>query len=480
MHSSIKTTYTCILLMILCGSVSAGEWLIDPYFDIQEIYTDNINLNDDNKQDEFITLLRPALFSVYEGNRYKSRFHYALEQYIYANDTPDDAIHRLDFDNLYEVVNDHLFFDFSVENDEQLLNSTASLAEDNLSNSSNREDVFYYRINPFWKQKISEWANATLGHTYDEIISDIGDSRSNFSYLNIINGNRVSRVLFDFKFTNRIIEFESADDVRFTNLQNRFIYPLTSTFSPTFTIGYDDDDFESASDTTGVLWGVGFIWRPSQRTNLDITVGERYFGSNILANASHKRGNTLFTLTFNETQLTTRDALFDDSAIDIYQAGASGLLDENGEINTEDRRLGGLTALEAANLDQVNDTVIISRLDAQIEHDDPRNFWRLTTTISEDEFQTTGTTLDTFGAVFNYRRKLTRTLTANVDSYYENRQAFIGGETFDYAIGTGLTKQLTRSFNIYFQYRLARFEANTPLINEFTENRALIGIYKVF
>ena len=482
MHSRITTyTYTCIIFTLFVSKVSAADYKIEPYVGAQQVYSDNIFLDDANKEDDFVTYLRGGLYSTYDGRRIKSRFNYALDQFLYANVGDDDTIHNLRADARAELYQDHLFLDFNALNGKQIVNANASVAEDNISASNNREDVFYYSANPYWKQKIYNWANVTMGHVYDEILSDIGDSNSNQSYINIVNGTDVTRLLFNFEANNRFVDIENGDDARFTTIRNRFIYPVTRTFSATASVGYDDDDFTSNSRTSGMLWNVGFIWRPSRNTNLDLSVGERYFGTDVRVRADYDLGKTTFRMTFDRYQQTTRDNIFTDQSEALYAVGRSGLVDEDGNL-IDDRNFGSATALDGVALNQTGETIISSELRAVVRYQHLRNLFEFVTFYDQDEFQITSGELDTIGTEFTWQRELSRTLTSELKLIYENRDVDQFVESDDFLASLQLNKQLSETFSVYFTYRYASFDPTSvnSIINAATENRVLIGINKRF
>lgn len=481
MLKHLKTINAYAALCLLCVSYSSSaEFRLEPYINAQEVFSDNINLDDNDKESDFVTVLQPGLYATHTGSRLKARFNYALEQIIYADDTSSDqTIHNLRTDALAELWSDHLFLDFSVNNGQQNVDSTTSIGADNISNTAGREDIFFYRVNPFWKQKISDIAKLTIGHTYDEILSDIGDSNSNFSYLNITNGSRLTRLLFSFEANNRFVDVDGADEVRFTKIKNRFIYPVTRTFSATATIGYDDDDFNSTSDTSGELWNVGFIWRPSQRTNVDVSVGESYFGSDFNVEAAYAYGRTELRLTFDRAQETTRDFLTETPTEILYERGASGLLNEKGEI-IDDRSFVSPSILDATSIDQTGGITLTSALRAVAVYTLNRNIFQLGLFYDENEFQQTAEQIETFGVDVNWNRRISRTLESNLNLVYQNRNLETGIETNDYIVDLNLVKNLAPQLNLIFGYSHTIFESDNAAITEFSENRAFIGINKVF
>lgn len=477
----IKLIYTCIIYVLALNLCFAKDYKVEPYIYVEELYSDNVLLVDDDEQGEFATTLNPGLYAIRDGSRLKARFNYALEQiYITGDDVPDNTVHNLRADAIGELYKDHLFLDVSANNGQQNVASTQSIAADNITNFGNREDVFFYRVNPFWKQKISDFAKMTIGHTYDEVLSDIGDSDSNFSYINLVNGNRFQKLLFNFEASHRTVGIENAqDDVSFSNIQNQFIYPITRTFSATGTIGYDSDDIQGVSDTSGHLWNVGFLWRPTKNTNVNFSAGERYFGSDIFADVGYARGRTELRLTYQRERQTARDLLTQTTSEILYARGASGLLDEQGKI-IDDRSFVSPSILDATAIDQNGQTLLNTELRAIALYTYRRNVYRLGFFMDENEFQQANNAIESFGVDLGWERQISRSLLSNLNLVYQTRDLQTGIETQDYVVDLLVTKNLSKNFNIDFGYRLSLFESDNGSLGEFTENRIFVGINKVF
>ncbi len=457
----------------------AAKYYFEPYFNAQEILTDNVNRTNAGKESDFVTVLQPGLYATRNGSRFKTRFNYAPQQIIYGGSTSDNTVHNLATDGNVEFFDNHFFTDFSIKNSQQNTSSFTSQSEDNISNNTSRDNVLFYSVNPFWKQNISDLAKLTIGHSYDEIISGAGDSNSNLSYINIVNGTRFTRLLFDFQMYNNFVEIDSADDSRFSSIKNRFIYPLTRTFSATATLGYDDNEIITSGDTSGVLWNAGFIWRPSRRTNVDISVGERYFGTDINVDARYAYSKIEVRLSYSQTQQTTRNFLTFEPSQVLFDRGASGLLDKDGNL-IDNRGFANPTVLNNATIGQRSEAVLSDQLRAVFIYRLKRDELRLTTFVDENEFQLSGDQTDSYGIDFGWSRNLSRTLTSNVNLTYQNRNLTTGIETNDYLVDVSLAKNFSQTLSAVLGFSVSLFESEAGSAAGFLENRIFVGLNKTF
>ena len=133
---------------------------------------------------------------------------------------------------------------------------------------------------------------------------------------------------------------------------------MSQEFSISATGGYDKYDFNSHEGATeGTFWRVGFAWKPSPRTSLAASIGDRFFGRTYYLAANHRSRNTVWDISYNEEVTTTRSQFFLPAAVDT-----AALLDRLFTPMYPDpllRKLAVMTYMKATGLppalaDQVN------------------------------------------------------------------------------------------------------------------------------
>lgn len=442
---------------------------------LTETFTDNVDLEDDEfSNGDFITVISPTLEIVSESRRIQSRTNYLLQGIKYKNTHNSSFIHTVNSDSSIEFIEGHLFADVNFKNGQQntSASTTERLAADNLSNgsdSSGRVNVFSYQLDPYWKQHINNLVEITLGNNFNEIISDNNNSTANKTYVNITNGRRISRLLFDLDFENKIVKNEGNDEIRFRNINNKITYPFTRLFSFVASIGFDDNQFESSQDNGGVSWSLGGIWHPSRRTNLELTYGERYFGTDLKIEGSYETSRGKIRLRFEQIPETTRNSLLNQQSLNLRDAFGEVIIDPN---------TGNPANLDLAAIDQRNEVIVNNKFQVDFSYFRKRNIFNLSMDFSEREFQLSGDKEEIFKTTVHWHRFIKRNLASNVVLQHQNRTLINGGETSNYIVDYSLKKVLGKQFGIIMGLRHSLFESDVS--DGYLENRANITVYKTF
>ena len=95
-------------------------------------------------------------------------------------------------------------------------------------------------------------------------------------------------------------------------------YRVSSKFSLTGTRGYQKFGFASTTGKSsgGPSWTAGFVWTPSQRTNIVANTGQAFFGTTYTLNASHRTRRSAWSLNYNQGVTTTRDQFLIPATVD--------------------------------------------------------------------------------------------------------------------------------------------------------------------
>ncbi len=92
-------------LMVSVSVVEAGKWDITPRLSVAEVYSDNINLDDDNKESDLVTVVTPGLSVHGQGGRLVVDLDYELENTVFLdNSDANGSFHKLSADATAEVT----------------------------------------------------------------------------------------------------------------------------------------------------------------------------------------------------------------------------------------------------------------------------------------------------------------------------------------------------------------------------------------
>ncbi len=322
------STVAAFLLFISTKS-NADDWVLTPSMQVDLIYSDNIRLtpkNDPAKISDFVTRLVPGIYSKYTSRRFDSEIDYRLSNIIFTKDTVQNrSLHNLNARNTAEIVEDLFYFDGNVRMQQQN-QSILQPQGDNINRTGNLRNIRQYSVSPYIRKRLGNQATTEL--RYARIMSD-SDASSTFfnSQANSYTGSLISgpdyRVLqWGLNYSRQDIDFDlRPDSVRIETGIANVRYNFTRRFAITGTGGYENNTFGGGLGSLfgvnrpkGARWSAGFVWMPTNRTNIEASVGQRFFGDTYAFNLSHRMRFMAMNASYQEDINSAWNILNVDSA----------------------------------------------------------------------------------------------------------------------------------------------------------------------
>lgn len=359
-------------------------WQFVPHITLDEIYTDNVRLAPSGfEDDDFITVVTPGISIRNLTNRFSWALDYSLQNIFYADNSDEDvSLHLLNIDTLSELINDHLFLNFKLDHSPRNRSNIGSVAFDNFSITGDRTDVATYSVNPYWLQRIGNYAELEIGFNRNEVISGsrVNSSSAQGYNVNLLSGPYFTRLLWDIAYEEDKIDYEDAGrDITFRTIRGQARYLLTRQFALIGALGYDKNEFESLeNDISGVLWNVGAAWTPSRRTQVEGTIGERFFGTDIAMNVTHRTRNTRWSFSYTQTPTTTRAFLFEQQVFNLFDQFGEPVINPN---------TGEQATLLVDIPQQTPEVIIRERFSAAVQYVLRRNIFNLNAYIEDRDYQ---------------------------------------------------------------------------------------------
>ena len=131
--------------LLLCAThVEAGDWDITPRISVAEVYSDNINLDDNDKEYDLVTEITPGVSIHGEGARLRADFDYQMQNtFFLRNSDGDGTFHQLNANGTAELARNFFFVDASSAMGQALINADDTASTGNLNNAGNRTDFCY-------------------------------------------------------------------------------------------------------------------------------------------------------------------------------------------------------------------------------------------------------------------------------------------------------------------------------------------------
>jgi uncharacterized protein (PEP-CTERM system associated) len=275
---------------------------ITPTLSGELTYTNNVDLlPSDQREGDFVLLLTPGVSIEHESPRSVLRGSIALPTALYAR-TGSDNNEVSPLVNLYgrgEVIENFFFVEAQAYVQQTYLNPFGAQPDNLVNVTDNRYTSASYRVTPF--------IEGDIGGTVHYILRDdnlwtnldnspIGDRRV---YTNHLTGS-IDRVPAPFgwgadidRAVHSFPEQERNQTLELARL--RAVWRPDAQWQGYVSGGYERNKFP-LTESDGAIYGLGFAWRPTDRTSLDVGWEHRFFGGSYRFLFDHRTPRTAWTV----------------------------------------------------------------------------------------------------------------------------------------------------------------------------------------
>lgn len=321
-----RSAATVLLLLSPCSD--AAEWRVVPRMGLIETYTDNVRLGSfggvtgassaSASGGDFITQVNPGLSMTGLGPRFNFGLNYMMNNLFYAeNASFTRTRHQLATSGTAELIKDLFFVDGQASMTQQNLSLTGPQSLDNVNVTGNRADVRTYSISPYLRHRFSDFASTELRYNYNKVTSDafaLFNTQGTGYSLALNSGTSFRTFGWGFNYSNQAVDYLRTNrHVEFERYIGTLRYRVTRQLGLIATGGYEKNTFISIRGSpSSPTWTVGFAWEPTERTNIEVSGGQRFFGDTYSGKATHR------------TRLTVWEANYDQSITTFNQQAQAG------------------------------------------------------------------------------------------------------------------------------------------------------------
>jgi uncharacterized protein (PEP-CTERM system associated) len=303
-QAPLAGAFSVFMAIAFAPAVHAVDWRFEPTLNASATYTDNVNQSASNPENALILSATPAFNLHSEGSRrVQATMRYGLTGVKrFGGDQNDNFYHNLNAVGKAELVEDFLFIDGSARVSQELISLFGSPA-DAAVNDSNRATVGTYSVSPYIQKRLGTFANAQARYTASGAIfeNDVAARSSvNAFTAALTSGTRFTDFSWGLNYSIRDAQNRNAVDTTFERASATAGYALTRKFRVFGSVGQDWNDYLSASGTNGSSYSAGFGWAPTRRTNIEASVGERYFGRTFSLAGNHRTRLSHWTVRYYE------------------------------------------------------------------------------------------------------------------------------------------------------------------------------------
>lgn len=484
----------------LCGSVvvvglvlaaegaRGADFDVSPSLELEEAFSDNIDLAPDNKRADFITTARPGVAIQGTGARFNFDVDYEYQRLFFLDHSDQNQNQqRLLSRSHAELVKDRIFLGARFSMSEQTLGGIETVSGSGRTETEDRTKTQIFTLGPSVRHHFGGWADAEARYTFSQ--STFGATGPSNTVTNrlaatVNSGREFSKLLWNVSLeaeeTDRSVDApatqgrlgltgtvvtDQAHSERSTARRLAIVdmqYVVNPTVSLLAGFGYERiQDATLDNEPDGPIWNLGAQLQPRPGTAIRATYGQR-FEDNILTFAvSHLIGpRTTFTASFEGPSIQTFQQSLRNTLAAVARDPQGGFLDArtNERFVLRDPEFG------------LSDVAFNEgKLDASIPRVTDRDTIRLAAFQTSRESDATGETQDVLGASFHWNRRLNRRTTANLDLRYRNSSPGDGGQDHFITMGAGLDCRVTEDITgsiVYDRTMRVSDEAQS----EFTEN----------
>jgi uncharacterized protein (PEP-CTERM system associated) len=259
---------------------------------VQLTGTDNVNLSPSNAADGgLVTEITPSLAVNWKGNRTTLVGDVSLPVVLYlpsgvASDRVFPSVNLL---GDVALVKNLFYVEGAINVSQQFFNPFGAQPVSVTNQTQNRYRSDAYRISPFIR-------GTTLQNTYYELRYDnvwtnlsgapVNTNNSYYQTWSGVASNTQATLGWSLSGNYTDIDFNNQSPITQQLYRARPLYNINQIWQVSASVGYERNEF-TATESSGPIYGVGFIWRPSQRTNVVGDWEHRFFGSSYQFSFDH-------------------------------------------------------------------------------------------------------------------------------------------------------------------------------------------------
>jgi uncharacterized protein (PEP-CTERM system associated) len=296
-----------VVMVVFMNTAYAGSWDITPRISLAEIFSDNINLDDDDKEYDLVTEITPGIRIHREGGRLSADIDYEMQNLIFLNESDaSGSNHRLNGNSTAELARDLVFVDATARAGQSIVDTNRTISNNNINNGGNRTDFFAYSLSPYLQNDFAGWTEGQFRYTYGEVNydDDESDDQTENSYdARMVSGRKFGPLSWTATANHTNLDYsrsegEARDDEEYRNAELNARYRISSLFSLIGTAGHADNDYNTTDQIeNGSYWAFGGFIQPSRYYSFEAQKGNNL--KTATANAYPTR-RTALTVTYRD------------------------------------------------------------------------------------------------------------------------------------------------------------------------------------
>jgi uncharacterized protein (PEP-CTERM system associated) len=283
------------------AATNAPGWHIVPQLDSELDFTDNADLAPSGaRRSDFVLQLLPSLL-IHEKSAHTSLAgNISVPILLYARTGGDnnDVRPQVSLVGNAELVERLFYVDASAQVSQQYFSPFGARPQGLINATSNRYTAQSYRVSPYLKGEGANDLHYELRDNNTWTNASGTSSVTSHAYTNevVANLTRDPRPLgWALEYDRTDTQFGDQNTLRSQLERARALWKPDPQLELSASAGYENNDY-SLFTSSGVIYGGGFKWRPSSRSNVDAEWEHRFFGSSYHVALNHRTPLSVWSL----------------------------------------------------------------------------------------------------------------------------------------------------------------------------------------
>lgn len=350
------------LFALLCGiclpiiAASGAELSTAKGFIGGLIFTDNSNLDENDKDSEVGVAVAPYL-SLRRTSAGTTLDLSAQFEYNSLASGSNKFNPRVQAAGNAELKEDFAFFDARFTAGRNVVDPFRAAGRDAANRTGNQTTTYTSSLSPYAINRFASFADLLTRYAFVRVVNtdnDANDSDTHAFSMALNSGANFPKIPWGLIGDYTKTRNEDGGNIELKSADVRLGYKLSRKWKTSASVGREWNDFDSIkSDEDGFRWDLHMIWTPSQRTNIDIGYGRRFFGSTPSLDLRHRTRRSVITATYART-LTTANRLLSEQDVFQNEDAFGDLIPVRDRITNEPQSV----------------SPIVSRLDSSLREDE--------------------------------------------------------------------------------------------------------------
>lgn len=295
-----------------------------PALSVSEIATDLRGSPTRPNGSDLATRLSPSLSFTRNAGRVQGTLDYTINSTIHsARERGGETLNALQAALRAEAIERWAYVDATASISQQSLSPYGlQTSPDSASSNPNRVEVGTAQVSPYLKGILGDAVSYEIRGNVDvnEVKgSSDSDSTTTGAAINLASSSQRSRLGWSASLSQQAVRFKTGRRTDNDRLGLGVLYTPAFDLKLKGSVGQESTNVGSATRRTSGNWGVGAVWTPTERTDVQLQTDHRYFGQSHSLTLQHRLRRASFGYTDRRDSTSGGDATGVGRPLTLYQ-----------------------------------------------------------------------------------------------------------------------------------------------------------------